>query len=127
MVFVQRRHLVRDFTGLVEDDERVAYAYLLEGQTIVADVWLYNRAPTPEHTAWDKPDEMPFLNPREYVVDEVLTVEMADDVAFEWKPAGEGIELHISVRGTLAARLVPGVRPGWSINAARPGPLALPL
>lgn len=57
-------------TLVVEEDERVAYAYLLRGPEIVGDVWLYNVAPTPEETNWKDPAQMPFLNPRAYCASE---------------------------------------------------------
>ncbi len=51
---------------IVEDDGRVAYAYLLDGKQMIADVWLYNVAPTPDHQDWKDRSQMPFLNPRDY-------------------------------------------------------------
>jgi hypothetical protein len=36
-----------DWEVIVEDDDRVAYAYLVREGRILADVWLYNRMPAP--------------------------------------------------------------------------------
>lgn len=39
-----RRFAHGGWTVVVEDDDRVAYAYLLHEGRIVGDVWLYNRS-----------------------------------------------------------------------------------
>jgi hypothetical protein len=52
-----------DWQVIVEDDDRVAYAYLVRDGRIVTDVWLYNRMPAPQRPPWHEPGPvMPFLN-----------------------------------------------------------------
>ena len=50
----------------IEDDGRVAYAYLREGEDVIGDVWLYNVNEAPQTSFW-LPEDMPFLNPKEYL------------------------------------------------------------
>ena len=50
---------------LVEDDDRVGYAYLCDTQGVVADVWLYNVAASGSTPEWSQgAPTPPFLNPR---------------------------------------------------------------
>jgi len=55
-----------DYSVVIEDDGKVAYAYLLNKDEIVSDVWLYNQRQTPEQPEWTEKSRMPFLNPRNY-------------------------------------------------------------
>jgi hypothetical protein len=53
-----------DWEVIVEDDDRVAYAYLVREGRIIADVWLYNRLLAPWRPPWNEPGgEMPWLAP----------------------------------------------------------------
>jgi hypothetical protein len=117
------------FNVVVEDDGRVAYAYLREGRVIVADVWLYNSGPTPAHPEWRDRSKMPFANPRDYVADEDHPILRSPaDVSAQWIVDGDRLRaIDIYLRGERYARLAPGAKPGWSKLAKRRGPLALPL
>lgn len=67
-----RRFEIPDFgmSVVIEDDGRVAYAYLQQHGEIVADVWLYNVVATPDEVTWTDATPMPFLNPRRYCTQE---------------------------------------------------------
>ena len=109
---------------MLEDDGRVAYAYLMSDGKIVADVWLYNVAETPENTHWRDKTQLPFLNPAKYCT--------AGTVARITGRSHVDCTLvlgHVEIRveGELIALLKPGVKPGWSRLAACDGPLARPL
>ena len=116
-----------DRAVVLEDDGRVAYAYLLDGGAIVADVWLYNVAEAPEQRPWrdrSQPPEMPFLNPREYCsVEAVRRLSDQSVVVCTWSADG----VSVAVDGQELARLVRRSKPGWSRQAVRGGPLARPL
>ncbi|KKO89048.1 hypothetical protein AAW12_23070 [Sphingobacterium sp. Ag1] len=56
-----------EFAVLIEDDDKVCYAYLLIESKIVGDIWLYNSVPTPSDPEWHKKENLPFLNPVEFV------------------------------------------------------------
>ena len=115
------------FWATFEDDGRAAYLYLGTEIGIVADVWLYNRLPAPDRSEFSKRKNLPFMNPREFISDELVDpVTDEADLAFEWKKgaaAGE-VEVTLRIRGVLFARLVPGARPGWSRLAVKESPVA---
>lgn len=110
---------------VIEDDERVAYAYLMDSNgSIVGDVWLYNVAETPQKPEWTDRAKMPFLNPREF-----CNTETVPRVTSESKVSCVAHEdyVDIEVDGVLVARLKVGAKPGWSRLASKDGPLALRL
>jgi hypothetical protein len=113
-------------SAVFEDDGRVAYAYLLDGDEIVADVWLYNCVAAPEQPEWRDPSKAPFLNPRGFASTEQFPpVADESEVAFSWSHETEGqTALRLFIRGDYHARLVHGSKPGWCKLAARNGPLA---
>lgn len=114
------------YSGLFEDDGKVAYAYLLDDGRIVADVWLYNRAATPDSPEWRDRSKAPFLNPRGFT-SEVPFVPPADEseVEFTWSSDAEGrTTVRVLIRGECHALLVPDSKPGWCKLAAKDGPLA---
>ena len=113
-----------EMSVVIEDDGRVAYAYLRRDGEIVADVWLYNVAATPDENTWTDRAQMPFLNPRRYCTQEAFR-RMTADTPVTCTQILEDVELR--VEGQLLARLRPGIKPGWSRFARIRGPLAKPL
>jgi hypothetical protein len=109
---------------IIEDDGRVAYAYLQQHGEIVADVWLYNVVATPEESTWTDKALMPFLNPRKY-----CTQEEFRRITPDTQVACILVSGHVEIRleGELIARFRPGIKPGWSRLARISGPLAKPL
>jgi hypothetical protein len=112
-----------------EDNGRVAYAYLRQEGKIVSDVWLYNRAQTPEQPEWTDRSKMPFLNPQGFSTDDEPPIpSRPEDVTARWVQDGNQLEaVEIYLKGVLWAKLAPGAKPGWSNGASRVGPLAQPL
>lgn len=125
-LIIKRSDELSGHSAVFEDDGRVAYAYLLDGDEIVADVWLYNNAATPEEPEWRDPSAMPFLNPRGFASSEQFTPAADEsEVEFKWSRDAEGEPvLRVFIRGDYHAMLVPGSKPGWCKLAARDGPLA---
>ncbi len=113
-----------DLLVVLEDDGRVAYAYLKDHGVIVADVWLYNVAETPEKNNWHDKTQLPFLNPRKY-----CTAGVFERITEQSQVNCTLVLEHVEIRmdGRLIARLKPGAKPGWSRLAACDGPLARPL
>ena len=109
---------------VLEDDGRVAYAYLIIERETVGDVWLYNVAPAPDVIDWKDASEMPFLNPKKYCRDEETPrLHSRARVACTWSAVGA----EVRIDGVLMARLELGSKPGWSRLALCAGPLAQPL
>ena len=108
---------------VIEDDGRTGYAYLLDGDEIVSDVWLYNRYAIAD-VRWDDPADLPFPNRAELIRPGLsLCVTDTSHVVCVWDRVG----VDILVDGQLVARLEAGVSPGWSFLAAIDGPCARSL
>ena len=109
---------------VLEDDGRVAYAYLLEHGEIVGDVWLYNVGPDPEEVNWQERADAPLRNPARYCTAQVLPrIDQRRSITCVWSE--QGVSLHVD--GFRWAYLRKGSKPGWSIKARTSGPLARPF
>lgn len=115
------------YSVVVEDNGRVAYAYLLFYEDVVADVWLYNQADAPPGSFLNT-DELPALNPSAYIKPDFCIRPVIDpsDIKCEWDEISDGtLEVDILIRDKFIAQLIPGAKPGWSVGVAKDGPLAL--
>ena len=126
------------WTVVVEEDERVCYAYLYDrhaeegANPISGDVWLYNLTPAPAVAEWTLPDardRMPFLNAAGFAVEQgMLSGVRPEHLDVKWLEDSSGlVTADIYISGALHARLKPGSRPGWSALAVRESPIAIPL
>ncbi len=114
------------YSVIIEDNSRVSYAYLLKDKSIISDVWLYNQISTPDKTNWKDRDKMPFLNPREYILEgkSVLPIEKNSDVNINWMYQNDLDGVTIFIRGEPIAVLKPKLFPGYSLLVCKDGPLA---
>ena len=116
-----------EWTVVVEDDDRVAYAYLLHEGRIVGDVWLYNRTPSPHRPPWQEPTaEMPFLNSAQHVhANGSVRSPAPESLSVSWSDRAESHPpITVRIDNHPVAWLAPGAKPGWSALATRDGPLA---
>lgn len=115
------------YSIIIEDDDRVAYAYLLYNKQIIGDVWLYNRIPSPTTVNWNK-TEMPFLNPVSFIknIDFEIPQKTIKEYDFDWmgNENNDLLKVKIYIKQKLTAIIAPGSKPGWSINVKKDGPLA---
>jgi hypothetical protein len=109
-----------------DDNGKVAYAYLKQGNTLVGDVWVYNRCLTPDEPEWKDRTKMPFANCKPYTKAEgqLESPVALDDIGVEWKYAGERAMAYVYLFGNLVASVGVGDKPGYSRFAAKSGPLA---
>ena len=115
-----------EFAVLIEDDDKVCYAYLLNEEKedkIVGDIWLYNHAPTPMEPEWYSRENLPFLNPAEFVKENLEPFEASSPVEVTWD-FGEETVANIFLASRLIAKLTVGSCPGWSSLVTKDGPLA---
>jgi len=106
---------------VLEDDGRVAYAYLLEGDSVAGDVWLYNVGQDPDAVDWRDRSALPFLNPARYCTGErVPRLRAGSNIDCKWSDQG----VTVSIDGVVWAHLQRGAKPGWSRAARVDGPLA---
>ena len=115
-----------DYSVVFEDDGRVAYAYLLHGDNIIGEVWLYNQAPTPKEPEWHNKEKMPFLNPDGFIKENISPILDSEELKVDWKLSKEMDidEVLISIRDKLVAMLERDSTPGWSLLVSKDGPLA---
>ena len=118
-----------DFSVVIDDDGKVAYAYLMNKTGIVGDVWLYNCGPAPMKPEWTDPTKAPFANPKSYISEKPFAPVTNDaDFEVQWSAPGRSPQtVRILIRNKLHAWLTVGSRPGWCRLAKRDGPLALVL
>ncbi len=125
-LLLQFKSPCRNFSLVFDDDGKVAYAYLREGNRIVGDLWLYNRGSTPEQPEWPDKSKLPFANPKEYVAEQGTVVRSvsATDISVTWAYEQDEAVAHIFLFGALCGIVGPGDRPGFARFAAKDGPLA---
>jgi len=115
------------YSVLIEDDGRVAYAYLLEYGDVIGDVWLYNQELAPLDSNWFN-QQTPYLNPAEYLAENaaIKPIKNETEMRCEWlASANDGsIEVGISIRDRFIAQISSGSKPGWSVLVVKNGPLA---
>ncbi|MDB5157435.1 MAG: hypothetical protein JWR50_2142 [Mucilaginibacter sp.] len=118
----------RNYALKIEDDSRVAYAYLYEGEDAIGDVWLYNQQESPAVSFW-RAEDMPFLNPTEYLAKDaaIKPITAESEIRCEWTESlNDGlIEVGIYIRDKFIASVASGSKPGWSVLVVKDGPLAL--
>ncbi|WP_214071391.1 hypothetical protein [Mucilaginibacter sp. dw_454] len=117
----------RHYSVVIQDDGRVAYAYLYEDEDIIGDVWLYNQEQAPAISFW-RTEDMPFLNPTEYLSKDASIAPIKDEseVRCEWteSPNDGLIEVAVFICDKFIACVASGSKPGWSVLVAKDGPLA---
>ncbi|HVS70177.1 MAG TPA: hypothetical protein VHQ47_02865 [Phycisphaerae bacterium] len=126
-IIIEYRNTFSSLSVLVEDDGRVAYAYLRDNGNIIGDVWLYNRLTAPQIPEWRlEPAQPPFLNPQEFSVSPPFSIPINKyRCTVDWRSIEANKEVaDILVDGMLIARLARNAKPGWSVFAVKDGPLA---
>lgn len=122
---VVRDPLEPSLSVVVEDDDRVAFAYLRRSESIVADVWLYNILPAPVGSRPSVSRGAAPLNPAVFASERLgVRVESPDDVHVEWLRDGDPLFVGVFIGGIWVAAMAEGLIPGWSRFARRTGPLA---
>src|SRR5260370_26450666 len=113
------------FGVVIDDDDRVAYAYLLENDKIVGDVWLYNGTPAPLKPEWGDQSKAPFLNPQEFALGHAPPITEATQLEVVWvRHKDTLLRAEIYLANQLFAVVAPGAKPGWCRNARKSVPLA---
>ncbi|MCG8208206.1 hypothetical protein [Tenacibaculum finnmarkense] len=114
-----------EYSLIIEDDKRVVYAYLLKGEDVVSDVWLYNNNVTPEKVDWNDVGEVPFLNPSIYTDNNKGKAELKS-TGIEWLILNT-VKVKLLLDNGVEVILEEGMKPGWSNNVIKSGPLAQKL
>ena len=114
------------YAVFIEDDGKVAYAYLTLDKKIISDIWLYNQSETPDKPTWTPKRNMPFLNPKEFVIMEKMISPIKDEqeVSLQWIYENDLNEVNVLINNTLIAVLKPYHCPGFSTLVCQDSPLA---
>lgn len=128
-VLLEYRNQELDAKLVIDDDGKVAYAYLIVEDSIVSDVWLYNVGDPPEGPEWPDPEKMPFSNPAEFVSNEMFApLAGADEISLSWESRSAHVQqVTITLRGQVHAILRPGSKPGWCRLSAKASPIGRPI
>lgn len=105
-----------DYSVIIEDDTIVAYVYLMLGEEIIGDVWLYNRITPPENYKWSR-ENLPLLLPPRLIKGKQILIDPPATTDFKLKWEGNEQSNLLEVQVTLHERKVilkPGELPGWS-------------
>ena len=113
------------FSVVIEDDNKVCYAYLLEGDQITSDVWIYNHIETPESVDWKNREDLPFANPKMFVKNNIPPFDESTLIDVQWGRDGGNVYVKVYASNVLLAKLENDAFPGWSILVEKDGPLAL--
>lgn len=127
IMFYHQWHLKdQGLSLIIEDDDKVAYAYLLRNDSISSDVWLYNVIEPTEQPDWSSPDDMPFLNPRCLSIGSghFPPLDDAGRIRFESSQSADKAFVRVFIDGQLHAVLEDGAKPGWCRLASVNGALA---
>lgn len=115
------------YAVIIEDDTRVAYAYLLRNNEIVSDVWLYNSMEPPDVVDWKELGNAPFFNTAEYTDDLGNgNTDVLGGIEITWS-ISKKVSAFVELNNGVKALLKEGAKPGWSNNVKKSGPLALQL
>ncbi len=114
------------YTLTFEDNGKVAYAYLKENNSIIGDVWLYNRCSTPDNPEWNDRDNMPFANSKDYMsekgkIDRAVGV---DDVLVDWEDEQGRPVAYIYLFEDLYGVVGVNDKPGYARFASKDNPIA---
>ena len=113
------------YSMIIDDDDRVAYAYILKYNKIVGDIWLYNVHNTPDKDAWVNKEELPFLNQSSHTKNlRKLSLSASDDIKISWGDVDGKRSVLLEINDDLKVMLQEGAKPGWSNNVYKDGPLA---
>ena len=130
-ILVQFRDEQTGCAVVIDDDGRVAYAYLLDNNGVVlADVWLYNRCAAPSEPEWNARPSGPMANPRDYVRTDLAIAlpEGEADFTIDWQlQSSSDPKVIVYLRQDEWAIMEPGTKPGSCRLAKVDGPLARAL
>lgn len=120
-----KSHL-NSYTLTFEDDGKVAYAYLKKENICVGDVWLYNRCQAPTSPEWNDPNNIPFANPKKYIVENSRMTKNVtmNDVLVSWEEDIQGLVAYIYIFEDLYGVVGINDKPGYARFASKDGPLA---
>lgn len=121
------KSIAHGISVIFEQDSKVAYAYLLDREEVVSDVWLYNVDYAPQNPEWKNHlCDMPFRNSIQYVSCPVFTpINNQNEISIEWiENNDKNVIVNVFIRGELMGVLQKFCKPGWSKLSSVDSPIA---
>ncbi len=115
------------YSIIIEANGIVLYAYLLEEEEIVSDVWLYNFNQVPRKTKWDSVDDLPFENISHLIkpLSEQVVFRQFHEDDIKWVFKNSLLDrVEIIKDEIIFCQMQPNKAPGYSCNALQSGALA---
>lgn len=119
----------KNISIIIEDNGLVCYAYLLIGEQIVSDVWLYNSGFQNANIKFKNENNSTLYNPIEYTENKfsITNVKFLDDVVPDITITNEEVSAILNFKNGLQIKLKSDFFPGWSNNVRKDSPYALLL
>lgn len=112
------------YSFLIEANGEVCYVYLLLNNEIIGDVWLGNQIVPSAQANFSDPEKMPFLNPKEYLLNPKELMIDFEPVSVRWDLSLGLRRVTICFLNDIKVVLEEGTKPGWSNRVKQDGPLA---
>ncbi|PHR97590.1 MAG: hypothetical protein COA78_27405 [Blastopirellula sp.] len=115
-----------DFVLTIEDNGKVAYAYLKKDEQIVGDVWLYNRCKAPPVSEWKDRGNLPFANCEGYIDEsgQVTGPLSVEDLDVNWEEDDGLMYAYIYIKEDLFAVVGETMKPGFARFAIKDSRIA---
>ncbi|WP_417355452.1 hypothetical protein [Flavobacterium sp.] len=113
------------FSVIIDDDGSVAYAYLLEGNNIISDLWLYNSGKT-KYEDWENISEkdLPLQNLDCYIITKIKSITNDNDIDVEWYIEGNSVKVEIYIHNKLIGILNSTSKVGFNTLVSEDTPIA---
>ena len=118
-------HQENKYSLIIEDNGKVAYAYLLENGDIISEVWLYNNGES-LYDNWDSisEDDLPIQNLPIFIEHFTLPIKEDSDVNLKWIVEDSFVRVFVFIRQELIAILSSNEEIGSSTSISVDTPIA---
>lgn len=95
-----------NYSIIINDDGIVAYAYLLDGENIISDLWIYNSS-VQLYKDWNNitEEDLPLQNLDQYILKKIDLLQEEDIVKVDWFFNNQYIKATIYINNTLIGYL----------------------
>ncbi len=126
-LFLSERHPVSDKTAILADEGASVWLYMTDSGSDypVADCWLLNTVPSPEHLNGYRGDSAPPAILKFVVPGSEGDAPLESDIELRWAPDGHSITLL--VKGTPLGFIAQGNKHGYSKNLVTASPFGMPF
>ncbi|WP_429154175.1 hypothetical protein [Aeromonas media] len=126
-LFLSKRHPVSDKTAILADEGASVWLYMTDSGSDypVADCWLLNTVPSPEHLNGYRGNSAPPAILKFVVPGSEGDAPLESDIEMRWAPDGHSVALL--VKGTPLGFIAQGNKHGYSKNLVTASPFGMPF